>query len=126
MRTVLISPALDLRLTNPAVPAIAPTDPWLGVDGARELGRQWAGGLPLTDPRVSPLLGDLRGLGPMLVLTGTRDILNPDARDLAARARTAGVDVTLVEREGALHVFPLLPIRDAAEARRRIVAALRA
>ncbi len=126
IRTVLISPALELTLSNPRVPAVLPTDPWLGVDGARVLGRLWAGSLPLTDPRVSPLMGDLHDLGPMLLLTGTRDILNPDAHLLVSKAQAAGVSVTLLERKDALHVFPLLPTRAAAAARARIVAALRA
>lgn len=126
VRTVLISPALDLGLTNPRIPAVQPDDPWLGVEGGRVLGRAWAGHLPLSDPVVSPLLGDLRGLGPMLLLTGTHDILNPDAHLLVAKARAAGVEVILVERPGALHVFPLLPVRAAAAARARIVEALRA
>lgn len=126
VRTVLISPALELTLSNPQVPGVLPTDPWLGIDGARLLGRQWAADLSMTDPRVSPLAGDLRGLGPMLLFTGTRDILNPDAHLLAAKARAAGVDLTWVERAGAVHVFPLLATRAAAAARTRIVEALRA
>lgn len=125
LRTVLVSPALDLTVTNPRIPDVAPHDPWLGVEGVRWLAQAWAGDLPLRDPRVSPLEGDLAGLGPMLLLTGTRDILNPDAHLLAERARAAGVDVTLLEHEGGLHVFPLLPTRSGARARRRIVEALR-
>ncbi len=126
VRTVLISPAVDLTLSNPEIPRIAPTDPWLGVEGVRVYAARWAGNLPITDPTVSPLNGDFSGLGPMLLLTGTRDILNPDARLLVDRARAAGVTVTLIERSEAVHVFPLLPTRPAAEARARIVQALRA
>jgi acetyl esterase/lipase len=126
VRTVLIAPALDLSLSNPDVPRVLPSDPWLGIDGIRVLGERWAGDLPITDPRVSPLAGDLAGLGPMLLFSGTRDVLNPDARLLAAEARAAGVDVTFVERPGSIHVHPLLPTRQGAAARARIVAALRA
>ncbi|WP_298991358.1 alpha/beta hydrolase fold domain-containing protein [uncultured Pseudokineococcus sp.] len=125
LRTVLVSPALDLTVANPRIPDVAPSDPWLGVEGVRWLAQAWAGDLRLRDPRVSPLEGDMAGLGPMLLLTGTRDILNPDAHLLAGRARAAGVDVTLLEHEGGLHVFPLLPTRSGARARRRIVEALR-
>ena len=110
---------------NPQVPAVLPSDPWLGVEGARFLAKRWAGGLSLADPRVSPLVGDFHDLGPMLVLAGTRDILTPDARLLVSRAQAAGVDVSLVEREGAVHVYPLLPTRPATVARTRIVDALR-
>jgi len=126
VRTVLVSPAADLTLSNPRIPGVAPTDPWLGVDGTRVLAAHWAGSLALTDPRVSPLDGDFAGLGPMLLLTGTRDVRNPDAHLVVDQARAAGVDVTLLERRGAVHVFPLLPTRSGAAARARIVTALRA
>ncbi|WP_324194447.1 alpha/beta hydrolase [Nocardia blacklockiae] len=125
IHTVLISPALELSLSNPRIPAVLPTDPWLGVGGTRVLAANWAGSLPIDDPRVSPLLGDLHGLGPMLVFSGTHDVLNPDAHLLVDKARAAGVDVTFLEQPDAVHVFPLLPTRSAKAARERIVAALR-
>ncbi|WP_280369991.1 alpha/beta hydrolase fold domain-containing protein [Nocardia wallacei] len=125
IHTVLISPALELTLSNPRIPAVLPTDPWLGVDGTRVLAENWAADLPIDDPRVSPLLGDMRGLGPMLLFSGTHDILNPDAHLLLDKARAAGVDVTFIERPDAVHVFPLLPTRSAEAARERVVAALR-
>jgi acetyl esterase/lipase len=125
VRTVLIAPALDLTISNPRIPDVLPSDPWLGVDGCRILAEKWAGALPLTDPIVSPLFGDLHDLGPLLIASGTRDILNPDAHLLVDKARAAGVDVTVLERAGAVHDFPLLPTRAGAAARSRIVAALR-
>lgn len=125
IRTVLIAPALDLTISNPRIPDVLPSDPWLGVDGCRVLAEKWAGDLPLTDPVVSPLFGDLHDLGPLLIASGTRDILNPDAHLLVDKARAAGVEVTVLERAGAVHDFPLLPTRVGAAARSRIVAALR-
>ncbi|GGD69903.1 alpha/beta hydrolase fold domain-containing protein [Microbacterium murale] len=125
VRTVLIAPGLDLTFSNPLIPVIQPTDPWLAQDGGRELGRIWAGELDVKDPIVSPLFGEFEGLGPMLVFSGTRDVLNPDAGILVDRARAAGVDVTFREKVGAVHVFPLLPTRSGRAARSEIVAALR-
>ena len=126
IRTVLISPPLDLTLSNPDIGRVLPRDPWLGVEGIRAVAKRWAGELPITDPKISPLLGRFDGLGPILLLTGTREILNPDAHLLASKARAARVDVTLLERDAAVHAFPLLPTRPSAAARARIVAALRA
>lgn len=125
VRTVLIAPALDLTFSNPLIPVVQPTDPWLAQDGGRELGRGWAGELDVDDPIVSPLFGRFDGLGPMLVFSGTRDVLNPDARILVDRARAAAVDVTYRERASAVHVFPLLPTRSGRAARSEVVAALR-
>ncbi|MCM0620747.1 alpha/beta hydrolase fold domain-containing protein [Nocardioides bruguierae] len=124
--TVLISPALDLSLSNPAIPPMEHTDPWLAREGGLYLAKRWAGDLPLDDPRVSPLFGDLAGLGPLTQFTGTRDILNPDARLLAEKAAAAGVACEQHEVEGQLHVYPLTPTKPGSQARARIVEVLRA
>lgn len=107
--TVLVSPALDLTWSNPRIPVVQPTDPWLATPGGRVLADAWRGDLPLTDPAVSPLYGDLAGLGPLVVFTGTRDVLNPDAHLLVEKARAAGVEAELHEEPGQLHVYPMLP-----------------
>lgn len=123
---VLISPALDLTWSNPRIPEVQPTDPWLGVPGGKVLSELWRGERDLTDPVVSPLFGDFAGLGSLTVFTGTRDVLNPDANLLVAKARAAGVDIDFTELPGQLHVYPLLPTAAGASARRAIVAVLAA
>jgi acetyl esterase/lipase len=125
-RTILISPALDLTFSNPRIPVVQPSDPWLGVEGARVLAEHWRGELTLEDPLVSPLFGDLAGLGPLSVHSGTRDITNPDAHLLVDRVRAAGGDVTLLEEHGQLHVYPLLPTTEGRAGRRTLVDEVRA
>ncbi len=122
--TVLISPAVDLTFTNPRIPEVQPSDPWLAVPGGQVLAKLWCGERELTDPVVSPLFGGFTGLGPLRVFSGTRDILNPDARLLAAKAEASGVEVRYTEVTGQLHVYPLLPTAVGAAARRDIVASL--
>ncbi|UOQ55943.1 alpha/beta hydrolase [Leucobacter allii] len=124
--TTLVSPALDLSWSNPRIPEVQPSDPWLGVPGGVVLAEAWRGELPLDDPAVSPLAGELAGLGPLSVYSGTRDVLNPDARLLVERAQEVGVGVSLHERRGQLHVYPLLPTPVGRSARADIVAELRA
>ena len=124
-RTVLVSPALDLSLTNPGIDAVQPSDPWPAREGTRVLVELWRGDLPVDDPRVSPLAGELSGLGPLTLFCGTRDILLPDARLLAARARAAGVDVELHEGRGLVHVYPLTPTPEGRAARAAAVARFR-
>ena len=117
-RTVLVSPALDLTLTNPEIDVVEPRDPWLARPGTRAAIELWRGDLPITDPLVSPLFGDLAGLGPLTVFSGTRDITSPDTRLLVSRARAAGVEVDHHEEEGLVHVHPLLPVPEGRRARR--------
>ncbi|MEV6065351.1 alpha/beta hydrolase fold domain-containing protein [Nocardia sp. NPDC052001] len=124
-RTVLISPALELSLSNPDIDVVLPDDPWLGKEGTRVFIDLWRGELPLTDPRVSPLLGEMRGLGPLTVFSGTRDIVLPDTRLLVDKARLAGVEVEYHEGAGLVHVYPLTPTREGRVGRAQILGALR-
>ncbi|WP_253861538.1 alpha/beta hydrolase fold domain-containing protein [Mycobacterium asiaticum] len=119
--TILISPILDVSLSNPLIDEVEPSDPWLGRDALRVFADRWRGDLPVDDPRVSPLAADLAGLGPLSIFSGTRDILNPDARLLAEKAAAAGLNVDYREQAGLLHVYPLLPAPEGRAARAVIV-----
>jgi acetyl esterase/lipase len=125
-RTVLISPVLDLSLSNPLIISVERTDPWLRREALLVFAERWRGELPLNDPRVSPLAADLTGLGALTVFSGTRDILNPDARVLARKATAAGVDIDYHEHPGLVHVYPLMPTSEGRAARAVIVDRLRA
>jgi acetyl esterase/lipase len=69
--------------------------------------RAYAGEMLLSDPRVSPLFADLRGLPPLYVLVGGAERLHDDGILVAARARDAGVDVTLHVEPDEIHVWPM-------------------
>jgi monoterpene epsilon-lactone hydrolase len=111
---VLISPWLDVTCADPRQDGAAHVDPLLAIPGLREAGRMYAGDLSPADPRVSPLFGDLGALPPTLVLTGTHDLLNADARRLHALANSTLL--TTSEYVGALHVFPKTLIPEAKRA----------
>lgn len=57
---------------------------------------------------VSPLHADLAGLPPLVIDTGSDDLIVAQARDLAAKARAAGVEVHYREHPGLWHVFHAL------------------
>lgn len=120
----LLAPALDLTWTNPEIEVVQPSDPWLGVPGGRVLSEAWRGSDDVTDPVVSPLYGDMAGLGPMTILVGTRDVLNPDAHQLRRKAEAAGVSVTWHEAQDQIHVFALLPTKAGEQGAQQIGASL--
>ena len=120
-RLVLLSPWLDLTISNPDVPAVEARDPWLASVGLRVAGESWAAGDDPTQPRLSPLNGPLDGLAPIDVSVGTREICLPDVRLLVQRARQAGVLGDFEECAGAVHVYPLTPTPEGRAAARRIV-----
>lgn len=118
---VLISPGLDMSLTNPAVFEAEANDPWLGISGGLEAIRLYSAGIERDDWRISPLYGNLSVLPRTLLLTGSNDLLTPDNLIFAEKARSAGVDLELLHGEGMFHVWPLVNIPEARLARSRIV-----
>jgi acetyl esterase/lipase len=123
-RVVLLSPWLDLTLSHPDLDTV--DDPWLSKPGLLEAAAAWADGDDPTIPRLSPGNGPLEGLPPTMVLVGTRELCLRDATDFVRSATKAGVAVDHVEVDGALHVYPLLPVPEGAEGTRRVVAAVSA
>jgi epsilon-lactone hydrolase len=123
-RIVLISPWLDIRVSDPRQREIEPRDHMLGIEGLAESGRMYAGDLDPRDPRVSPLFGDLEGLAPVEVFSGTDDLLNVDAHRLVERCHEVGQPVTLHEVVGMQHVYPLLPFVPEAKSARELIARL--
>lgn len=125
-RLILVSPWLDVSMTNPALVAADRRDPLLDLDGLRDAGRMYAGERGVTDPLVSPIYGSLAGLPPLTVLTGTHDVLLPDARRFRDLATAAGADLDYLEYPGMVHEWTLLRLPEARAARRVIREALAA
>lgn len=61
-----------------------------------------------TDVRASPLLADLHGLPPAVVMTAGLDPVRDQGRAYAAKLITAGVPTTYLEAAGNIHAFVLL------------------
>lgn len=62
----------------------------------------YAGGRDLDHPHLSPLFGDLRGLPPTLLVSGTRDLFLSNTVRMHRALLAAGV-------EAELHVFEAMP-----------------
>jgi monoterpene epsilon-lactone hydrolase len=119
---VLLSPWLHAGLPDPAVPAVAKIDPILNLDFMHRAASYYAGGDPLDHPLISPATGPLFELPRITVMTGTHDMLNPDARAFHRRARAEGIDIGWYELDGGIHGWMgFTPLgRDAQDARQYI------
>ncbi|MEV0298311.1 alpha/beta hydrolase [Nocardia sp. NPDC050710] len=124
-RVVLISPWLDVTMSDPALAAIEPDDPFHQRPGLAEIGRLYADGLDTRDPRVSPLYGPVEGLPPLTVFCGTREMTVIDARTLTRRAEAAGVPVDYHEGAALPHNYALMPTPEGRAAREIIIDACR-
>ena len=102
---VLISPWVDLSATAPAIEANAKIDAMLRPSWTRACSEMYRNGLDPRDPGCSPLFANLRDLPPILIQTGTDEIIVDDSIRLDARCEEAGVDVTLQVFEGMWHDF---------------------
>lgn len=69
-----------------------------------------------TDPDISPLFGDLRGLPPALLVIGIEDLLLEDSLAMATRLAAAGGEVDLRVYPESPHGFLSFPIAMAAAA----------
>lgn len=74
----------------------------------------YAGGLDLTDPKVSPMYAEFAaGFSPTLIQAGTKEIFLSTAVRLFQRLEAAGQDATLDIYEGMWHIFQPAPIPEA-------------
>lgn len=113
------APWLDGAVSRPWT---TPRDPWLAAPGLRRAADLYRAELPIGHPFISPLLGDLAGLGPIVAVTGTRDVLHRDTLRLEERCPDP---VRVIVGQGLLHNPPLLPIPEARGFIRAYVDALR-
>ncbi|ONI90336.1 alpha/beta hydrolase [Actinosynnema sp. ALI-1.44] len=103
---VAFSPGLDQTRTGESMETKAGADPIFTLEAVRHTGAMYLAGQDPHQPLLSPaVLADPSGLPPMLLQVGTNEILLDDSTRLAARARTAGVDVILDVTADVPHVF---------------------
>ncbi|MBX7459099.1 alpha/beta hydrolase [Qipengyuania sp. 1NDH17] len=119
---VLFSPWLDATVSGEGQDEIEPKDRMLSPSGLEACGTRYAGKLPLTDTRVSPLFGTLENLPPMAIFAGTSDILVVDARRLVEKLQALGVnDFLYREYEDMFHDWMLLPVPEGKRAQAETV-----
>ncbi|HPF17586.1 MAG TPA: alpha/beta hydrolase [Thermotogota bacterium] len=108
---ILLSPWLDITMTNPLITKeLEKKDKLLSVDFLTKAGKLWVGE---DDPKsylVSPINGDLEGLPPITIFTGTYDLLYPDVQRLHEKLKSIGAENELKAYDKMLHDFPIFPI----------------
>jgi monoterpene epsilon-lactone hydrolase len=111
-----LSPVTDARFVSPSIRGNLDSDVILRPLAKRlawvpgfmiGLAGRFMAGHRASDPVVSPLLGDLGGLPPILVLASDCEILRDDGRRYVNKAVEAGTDATLMLWDNVPHVWPI-------------------
>jgi monoterpene epsilon-lactone hydrolase len=104
---VLLSPWTDLACSGASHTTEGERDPFCSTGMLAQAAAAYAGDVPLTDPRISPLYADLSGLPPILVHVGDAEVLRDDSVGFAERAGAAGTPVELYIGPNMVHVWHL-------------------
>ena len=104
----LVCPWIDLRPDIGGTRPDSRADPLLRSASLARWARMYAAG-DAADPSLSPLLGDLTGLPPLVVQSAGDDPLASDADALLERAESVGVPVEHRRYPGLWHDFQLMP-----------------
>ncbi|WP_421118245.1 alpha/beta hydrolase [Aquihabitans daechungensis] len=115
----LISPWADLTQTAESYTSRADADPMLTAANLTQAADAYLAGTDPRTPYASPVFGDLAGLPPMRVDTGSDEVLFDDSRNLVDGALAAGSPAELHEWPDMIHVFQAFPpelVPEAAEA----------
>lgn len=109
---VLMSPWADISDNGDAYHTLENTDPLLQFGTLlKSSAEAYAGGLELTDPRVSPIYGDFsKGFSPTMITEGTKCIFLSNSVRTYQAIEAAGVEAKLDVYEGMWHVFQLTPM----------------
>ncbi len=119
---VLLSPWLDVTMSNPHIGEIDNTDPFLNVGALIRAGRLWARGANPRKPLISPIYGLLENLPPIHLFIGTKDILVADCRRFRGLCLATKAQLAYYEFEGMMHDWMLLDFKEARIAARQIAA----
>ncbi|RAP48530.1 MAG: hypothetical protein BZ135_00495 [Methanosphaera sp. rholeuAM6] len=106
---ILISPWVDVSMSGD-YDDYKESDPALGIEGPRELGKSWAGDLDPKDYRISPLFGDVSQLSQTAIFVGTHEIIYPDIINFYDKLKSSDIDVKLFVGEEMTHVYPIYPL----------------
>ena len=105
-KTILISPWLNVTLTNEKIKEVQKNDKDLNKEKLLIAGMSYARDEEgMKSYLVNPINGPLSKLKNVIIYTGTYDILNPDTHLLQEKAKKEGIDIQIKEYEQAPHIW---------------------
>jgi len=117
---ILLSPWLDVTMTNPEIKESNRKDPYLGLHACVSAGERYAKNDDPRRPDISPIYGTVDQLGPITLFVGTHDIMLPDCRKLKSMAESTGIRFEYVEYPEMIHDWMMLQLPESEKARNEI------
>ncbi|PKP39055.1 MAG: alpha/beta hydrolase [Bacteroidetes bacterium HGW-Bacteroidetes-15] len=100
---ILISPWLDVSMTNPEMAKYDKLDKVLSINGLKIAGKNYSGEMNVTDFWVSPIYGNFTNLGRISIFIGTNEVLIADARKFKHLLEVQHIDFNYFEYSGMFH-----------------------
>jgi monoterpene epsilon-lactone hydrolase len=118
---MMFSPWTDLTASGESATSRAEADPMIVLPALLEIAGMYCAATDASDPLISPVFADLRGLPPLLIQVGDAEVLLDDAARLADNAKSAGVMALYQVWDEAFHVFQTMPnLPEAADALQKV------
>ena len=113
--TIVLSPCTDITMSNPKIEEYKKYDPWLYTNRLDVCLKNYARDLDYKNYLVSPIYGNLDLFKNLLIFVGTKEILYPDIIGFYNKLPDKTTNKIIIKKK-MLHVYPILPIREAKEA----------
>ena len=113
LKTVLVSPWLDISMSNREISGFTGKDVLLNYNGLKECGKIYAQDLDLKDPKVSPIYGNLENLSKIKIFVSDSELFYPDCLLFKQKLDSAsGSTAFLSVKEKMIHDWIVLPIKE--------------
>lgn len=115
-KTVLMSPWVDVSMSNSKIKDFEKKDPLLPLNGLIATGKQFAGSLDTQNPLISPIYGNMDNLKEIFLIFGTNEILYPDCLKLEKLLKNSnGTKVKTKIGKNLCHDWILAPLKETKE-----------
>lgn len=117
---ILLSPWLDLTMKNKEIINYESEDIILSSKLLAKAAEKYAAGEDLESKLLSPVNGNMKNLGSILMMSGTSEILYPDCEILVKKAEKADIDMNFSIYKRMPHVWIMLFLKESKAAVKEI------
>lgn len=118
---IMLSPWLDLSMSNPDIIADEKKDHMNGLEGTKYEGKLWADNLDIKDIRVSPMYGNFKGIKGISIFYGGKEILTSECKRFIELLKKQNVEFNSYYYTNEGHDFAVFPTKEGKHAIKEII-----